>query len=230
VQGVGEAGDEVAGGVEVGVGRGVHPADVGGVVAGTGVGGGVAGPAAEVVDVEDAAVGGVAADGADLVADDDVQAGLLGDLARRGGGEGLAQLDPPPGQGPPSRLGRVGAADQQQAAGGVGDDPADARDDPRGPGSRPTVTLRHTSHISITRSRIPVVVRTRSYSLDIRSSADDREEPTVDVKKLGIIVGVVFALFFVISQPQESADLVLNILNILGDALSNIVEFIRALF
>jgi hypothetical protein len=52
----------------------------------------------------------------------------------------------------------------------------------------------------------------------------------VDVKKLGIIVGVVFALYFVISQPQESADLVLNILNILSDALANIVEFIRALF
>jgi hypothetical protein len=133
-------------------------------------------------------------------------------------------LPPPPG------LGRVRAADQQQAAGGVGDDPTDAGHHPGAAKSRPTVTLRHTSHTSITRSRISVLVRTRSYSLDIRSSADDREGPTVDVKKLGIIAGVVFALFFVISQPQESADLVLNILNILSDAASNIVEFIRALF
>ncbi len=52
----------------------------------------------------------------------------------------------------------------------------------------------------------------------------------MDVKKLGIFVGVAFALFFVISQPQGSADLVLNILNILSDAASNIVAFIRALF
>ena len=52
----------------------------------------------------------------------------------------------------------------------------------------------------------------------------------MDLKKLGIFAGVAFALFFVISQPQGSADLVLSILNILADAASNIVAFIRALF
>jgi hypothetical protein len=52
----------------------------------------------------------------------------------------------------------------------------------------------------------------------------------VNAKKIGIIVGVAFALFFVISQPQGSADLVLNILTILGDAAAAVVEFIRALF
>jgi hypothetical protein len=124
----------------------------------------------------------------------------------------------------------VGAADQQQTAGGVGDDPADARDDVRRARYPTGVTLRHISHTSITRSPITVFVRTRSYSwaTDLRSTS--ARDPTVDVKKLGIIAGVVFALFFVISQPQESADLVLNVLNILSDALSNIVEFIRALF
>jgi hypothetical protein len=52
----------------------------------------------------------------------------------------------------------------------------------------------------------------------------------VNAKKIGIIVGVAFALFFVISQPQNSADLVLNILTILGDAAASVVAFIQALF
>ncbi|MDD7937790.1 hypothetical protein PHK61_05065 [Actinomycetospora lutea] len=52
----------------------------------------------------------------------------------------------------------------------------------------------------------------------------------MNAKKIGIIVGVAFALFFVISQPQASADLVLSILTILGDAAASVVEFIRALF
>jgi hypothetical protein len=52
----------------------------------------------------------------------------------------------------------------------------------------------------------------------------------VDAKKLGIVAGVVFALFFVISQPQASANLVLNILTILGNAAAAVVQFIQALF
>jgi hypothetical protein len=52
----------------------------------------------------------------------------------------------------------------------------------------------------------------------------------VDAKKLGIIAGVAFALFFVISNPQGSADLVLSILTILGDAAASVVQFIQALF
>lgn len=52
----------------------------------------------------------------------------------------------------------------------------------------------------------------------------------MDLRKLLIIVGVAFALFFVITQPQGSADLVLNILNILANAASAVVQFIRALF
>ena len=43
-------------------------------------------------------------------------------------------------------------------------------------------------------------------------------------------MGVAFALFFVISQPQGSADLVLNILTILSDAATSVVQFISALF
>jgi hypothetical protein len=52
----------------------------------------------------------------------------------------------------------------------------------------------------------------------------------VDAKKLGIIAGVAFALFFVISNPQGSADLVLSILTILGNAAASVVQFIQALF
>ncbi len=52
----------------------------------------------------------------------------------------------------------------------------------------------------------------------------------MNAKKLGILVGVAFALFFVISQPQGSADLVLSVLNILRDAANSVVSFVRALF
>ena len=52
----------------------------------------------------------------------------------------------------------------------------------------------------------------------------------MNARKIGIFVGVAFLLFFVISQPQGSADLVLSILTILGDAAASVVEFIRALF
>jgi hypothetical protein len=52
----------------------------------------------------------------------------------------------------------------------------------------------------------------------------------VDAKKLGIIAGVAFALFFVISNPQGSADLVLSILTIRGNAAAAVVQFIQALF
>ena len=52
----------------------------------------------------------------------------------------------------------------------------------------------------------------------------------MNAKKVGILVGVAFALFFVITQPQGSADLVLSILYILRDAANAVVEFIRALF
>ena len=52
----------------------------------------------------------------------------------------------------------------------------------------------------------------------------------MNVKKVLILVGVAFALFFVISQPQNSADLVLSILTILRNAAESVVQFIRALF
>jgi hypothetical protein len=52
----------------------------------------------------------------------------------------------------------------------------------------------------------------------------------VNLRRVLILIGVALALFFVISQPQNSADLVLSILNILRDAAESVVEFIRALF
>lgn len=52
----------------------------------------------------------------------------------------------------------------------------------------------------------------------------------VDVKKLGIAIVVIFALFFVISQPQGSADFILDILGLLEDAASSVVLFLRSLF
>lgn len=58
----------------------------------------------------------------------------------------------------------------------------------------------------------------------------ERGGRAVNLQRVLILVGVAFALFFVISQPQHSADLVLSILNILRNAAESVVQFIRALF
>lgn len=55
-------------------------------------------------------------------------------------------------------------------------------------------------------------------------------QSAVNLRRVLILVGVAFALFFVISQPQHSADLVLSILDILRNAAESIIRFIRALF
>ena len=51
----------------------------------------------------------------------------------------------------------------------------------------------------------------------------------MDVKKVGIAIVVIFLLFFVISQPQGSADLVRGILSALADAAGSVILFLRSL-
>ncbi|MDL5157320.1 hypothetical protein [Actinomycetospora termitidis] len=51
----------------------------------------------------------------------------------------------------------------------------------------------------------------------------------MDVKKVGIAIVVIFVLFFVISQPQNSADFVTGILSALGDVASSLILFLRNL-
>jgi hypothetical protein len=52
----------------------------------------------------------------------------------------------------------------------------------------------------------------------------------VDVKKLVIAIVVIFVLFFVISQPRQSAEFVQAILTMLENAANAVVLFLRSLF
>lgn len=52
----------------------------------------------------------------------------------------------------------------------------------------------------------------------------------MDVKKVVGVIVVIFVLFFVISQPQASANFVLNILQLLENAANAVVLFLRSLF
>lgn len=52
----------------------------------------------------------------------------------------------------------------------------------------------------------------------------------VDVKKLAVLVGVALVLFFLISSPTQSANVVKEILGSLGDAAESVISFIRSLF
>lgn len=52
----------------------------------------------------------------------------------------------------------------------------------------------------------------------------------MDVKKLITILAVVFVLFFLITQPGESATVVHNVLNWLKDGAQAIITFVKNVF
>jgi hypothetical protein len=52
----------------------------------------------------------------------------------------------------------------------------------------------------------------------------------VNAKKLITLVAVVFVLFFLITQPGESANVVHNVLNWLRDGAQSIITFVKNLF
>lgn len=52
----------------------------------------------------------------------------------------------------------------------------------------------------------------------------------MDVKKIAVLVGVALVLFFLISSPTQSANVVKEILGSLGDAAESVISFIRSLF
>ncbi|HEX3780165.1 MAG TPA: hypothetical protein VHX38_10890 [Pseudonocardiaceae bacterium] len=52
----------------------------------------------------------------------------------------------------------------------------------------------------------------------------------VNLKKLIVLLVVAFLLFFLITQPQGSANVVDSILNWLKDGATAIVTFVRSLF
>jgi hypothetical protein len=52
----------------------------------------------------------------------------------------------------------------------------------------------------------------------------------VNLKKLIVLVVVVFLLFFLVTQPHESANVVDNILNWLKSGAQAIITFVKSLF
>ncbi|MGH3620502.1 MAG: hypothetical protein ACRDQ5_01750 [Sciscionella sp.] len=52
----------------------------------------------------------------------------------------------------------------------------------------------------------------------------------MNAKKIAIFGGVALVLFFLISQPMESANLVNNILNMLKDGAQALITFVKSLF
>lgn len=51
----------------------------------------------------------------------------------------------------------------------------------------------------------------------------------VNYKKIGVFLGIAFVLYFLVSQPTESAGLVRDALGGVGDAASKLAEFVRQL-
>lgn len=52
----------------------------------------------------------------------------------------------------------------------------------------------------------------------------------MDAKKLAVLAVAVLLLFFVITQPSTSADLVHNILGMLKDAAESLITFVSQVF
>lgn len=52
----------------------------------------------------------------------------------------------------------------------------------------------------------------------------------MNAKKLIVLLVVAFVLFFLITQPSESANVVDTVLNWLKDGAESIITFVRSLF
>ena len=50
------------------------------------------------------------------------------------------------------------------------------------------------------------------------------------LKKVLIITGAALVVFFLITQPQQSADLVRDILSILQESAEAVITFVRSVF
>jgi hypothetical protein len=61
-------------------------------------------------------------------------------------------------------------------------------------------------------------------------AASGTEYLLVNLKKLVVLLVVAFVLFFLITQPHESADVVDNILTWLKDGAESIITFVQTLF
>ena len=52
----------------------------------------------------------------------------------------------------------------------------------------------------------------------------------VDTKKILVLAGVALLVFFLVTQPTQSAGIVNNILNTLKDAAEALITFVRSVF
>jgi len=57
-----------------------------------------------------------------------------------------------------------------------------------------------------------------------------RRGSDVDVKKVAILTGAALLVFFLVTQPVQSAGIVTDILNTLKEAAEAVVTFVRTVF
>ena len=50
------------------------------------------------------------------------------------------------------------------------------------------------------------------------------------MKRLLGVVAIAFAVFYLLTQPQQAADVVRGVGTVLGDAFNAVIEFMTALF
>ncbi|TCO58633.1 hypothetical protein EV192_105704 [Actinocrispum wychmicini] len=52
----------------------------------------------------------------------------------------------------------------------------------------------------------------------------------VNTKKILVLTGIALLVFFLVTQPQQSAGIVNNIINTLKDAAEALITFVRSVF
>lgn len=52
----------------------------------------------------------------------------------------------------------------------------------------------------------------------------------MDWKKIGIVAGVILIIFYLITQPIQSADMVHSILNTLKEGAESLITFVKEVF
>lgn len=66
--------------------------------------------------------------------------------------------------------------------------------------------------------------------MSVRPLGSGTEYVLVNAKRIIVLLVVAFVLFFLISQPQESANVVDSVLGALRDGADSIITFVRSLF
>jgi hypothetical protein len=77
---------------------------------------------------------------------------------------------------------------------------------------------------------LPMAEVTTLGAVFVHRPGTGTEYGLVNAKKLIVLVAVAFVLFFLITQPTESANVVDTVLTWLKDGAESIITFVRSLF